>query len=43
MCSIKDNPVSSSTDLTEAVSTLAGAVKMDDWLTVDDTELPLRQ
>ena len=32
-----------STYLTEAVSMLADAVKMDDWLSVDDIDIPFHQ
>ena len=42
MAGIMDHP-DSSTHLTEAVSMLAGAAKMDDWLSVDDIDIPLRQ
>ena len=43
MAGIMDRPLSPSTHLTEAVSMLAKAAKMDDWLSVDDTDVPLHQ
>ena len=43
MAGIMVHPVTPSTYLTEAVSMLADAAKMDDWLSVDDIDVPIRQ
>ena len=43
MAGIMDHPVTPSTYLTGAVSMLADAAKMDDWLSVDDIDVPLHQ
>ena len=43
MAGIMDCPVFRSIHLTEAVSMLVSAVKRDDWLSVEDIDVPSRQ
>ena len=43
MAGILDRPISPSIHLREAVSMLANAAKKDEWLSVDDIDVPLRQ
>ena len=43
MAAIMDRPVSPSVHLTEAVSMLAKVAKKDEWLSVDDIDVPLCQ
>ena len=43
MAGIMNHAISPSTYITEAVSMLADAVKVDDWLPLDDIDVPLHQ